>query len=86
MSATVPSESMDQGTADRLRSMIERVERLESEKGDISEDIKGVFQEAKSEGFDTKAMKAIIRLRKKEAHEREEEEQLLELYRQAIGV
>ncbi len=79
-------ESMDNSAADQLRTLIERIERLEEEKANIASDIKDVFLEAKGTGFDTKAMKAVIRLRKKEAHEREEEEQLLELYRQAVGV
>jgi len=79
-------ESMDNSAAEQLRTLIERIERLEEEKANIASDIKDVFLEAKGTGFDTKAMKAVIRLRKKEAHEREEEEQLLELYRQAIGV
>ncbi|MFA7431494.1 MAG: GapR family DNA-binding domain-containing protein [Rhodospirillaceae bacterium] len=79
-------ESMDNSAAEQLRSFIERIERLEEEKGNIASDIKDVYSEAKGTGFDAKAMRAVIRLRKKEAHEREEEEQLLELYRQAIGV
>lgn len=79
-------ESMDNSAAEQLRTLIERIERLEEEKANIASDIKDVFLEAKGTGFDTKAMKAVIRLRKKEAHEREEEEQLLELYRQAVGV
>lgn len=79
-------ESMDNSAAEQLRSFIERIERLEEEKGNIASDIKDVYSEAKGTGFDTKAMRALIRLRKKEAHEREEEEQLLELYRQAVGV
>ncbi|MGC2856408.1 DUF2312 domain-containing protein [Novispirillum sp. DQ9] len=79
-------ESMDNSAAEQLRSFIERIERLEEEKGNIASDIKDVYSEAKGTGFDTKAMRAVIRLRKKEAHEREEEEQLLELYRQAVGV
>lgn len=79
-------ESMDNSAAEQLRSFIERIERLEEEKSNIASDIKDVFSEAKGTGFDTKAMRAVIRLRKKEAHEREEEEQLLELYRQAVGV
>lgn len=79
-------ESMDNSAAEQLRSFIERIERLEEEKANIQSDIKDVYAEAKSTGFDTKIMRQIIRLRKKEAHEREEEEQLLELYRAAVGV
>lgn len=79
-------ESMDNSAAEQLRSFIERIERLEEEKANIGSDIKDVYSEAKGTGFDTKIIRQIIRLRKKEAHEREEEEQLLELYRQAVGV
>jgi len=79
-------ETMDNSAAEQLRSFIERIERLEEEKSAIASDIKDVFAEAKGTGFDTKAMRKLIALRKKEPHEREEEEQLLELYRAAVGV
>ncbi len=79
-------ESMDNSAAEQLRSIIERIERLEEEKAAIASDVKDVYAEAKGTGFDTKAIRALIRLRKKEPHEREEEEQLLELYRAAVGV
>lgn len=79
-------ETMDNSAADQLRSFIERIERLEEEKAAIASDIKDVYAEAKGTGFDTKAIRSLIRLRKKEPHEREEEEQLLELYRAAVGV
>lgn len=79
-------ETMDNSAAEQLRSFIERIERLEEEKAAIGSDIKDVYSEAKGTGFDTKAIRALIRLRKKEPHEREEEEQLLELYRAAVGV
>lgn len=72
--------------ADRLKSFIERIERLEEEKKAIGGDIKEVYAEAKSSGFDTKIMRQIVRLRKMEAHDREEQEQLLDLYKQAIGM
>jgi uncharacterized protein (UPF0335 family) len=72
--------------ADRLKSFIERIERLEEEKKAIAGDIKEVFAEAKSSGFDTKIIRQIVRLRKMEAHDREEQEQLLDLYKQAIGM
>lgn len=72
--------------ADRLKSFIERIERLEEEKAAIGGDIKEVYAEAKSSGFDTKIMRQIVRLRKMEAHDREESEQLLDLYKQAIGM
>jgi uncharacterized protein (UPF0335 family) len=72
--------------ADRLKSFIERIERLEEEKAAIANDVKEVYAEAKSSGFDTKIMRQIVRLRKMEAHDREEQEQLLDLYKQAIGL
>ncbi len=72
--------------ADRLKSFIERIERLEEEKATIADDVKEVYSEAKSTGFDTKIMRQIVRLRKMEVHERAEQEQLLEVYKQAVGM
>ncbi|QCE32215.1 DUF2312 domain-containing protein [Acetobacteraceae bacterium] len=72
--------------ADRLRSIIERVERLEEEKKSLSEDIKDIFSEAKSEGFDVKVIRTIIRMRKQPPAEVEEQENLLDLYRHALGM
>lgn len=72
--------------ADQLRAFIERVERLEEEKKTIADDIKDVFAEAKAVGYDTKALRAIIRLRKKDAAEREEEMAILRLYGEALGM
>ena len=72
--------------ADQLRLFIERIERLEEEKKTISDDIKEVFAEAKGTGFDTKAMRSIIRLRKKDQAERQEEETILDLYKAALGM
>lgn len=72
--------------ADRLRSFIERIERLEEEKKGLADDIKEVYAEAKGTGFDTKIMRQIIRLRKMEQADRQEQEALLELYRQALGM
>ncbi|MCA1940843.1 MAG: DUF2312 domain-containing protein [Caenispirillum bisanense] len=71
--------------ADQLRSFIERIERLEEEKANIASDIKDVYAEAKSSGFDTKIMRQIIRIRKMEPHERAEQEELLDLYLSAVG-
>lgn len=71
--------------AERLRSFLERVERLEEEKSTISGDIKEVFAEAKGEGYDTKTLRKVIRLRKMDRAKREEEEALLELYLSALG-
>ena len=72
--------------ADRLRSLVERIERLEEEKKALSGDIRDIFAEAKSAGFDTKIMKAVIKLRKMNAADRDEQEALLEVYRQALDV
>ncbi len=70
----------------RLKAFIERVERLEEEKAGLAEDIKDIMAEAKGVGFDTKTMRKIIRLRKMDKQKREEEEELLELYKSAIGL
>jgi len=72
--------------AAELRQFIERIERLEEEKQTIADDIKDVFGEAKGRGYDTKAMKTIIRLRKKDANERLEEETILQTYMAALGM
>ena len=72
--------------ADQLKSFIERIERLEEEKAGLAGDIKEVFLEAKGNGFDTKAMRKILSLRKKDHAERKEEEAILELYMQALGM
>lgn len=71
--------------ADRLRSFIERVENLEEEKTNIMNDIKEVFAEAKGEGYDVKILRTIIRLRKMDRAERQEQEALLDLYLSALG-
>ena len=73
-------------TGERLRSFIERIERLEEEKQGLQSDIKDVYAEAKSAGFDTKIMRQIVRIRKMEPHERKEQEELLDLYKSAIGM
>lgn len=72
--------------ADQVRLLIERIERLEEEKKGISEDIKDVYGEAKSTGHDVKTMRRIVRLRKMEAHHREEAVALLETYAAAVGL
>ncbi|MFM2044910.1 MAG: hypothetical protein RLY86_3486 [Pseudomonadota bacterium] len=71
---------------ERLRSFIERIERLEEEKKGIQDDIKDIFAEAKGTGFDTKVMRQIIRLRKMEKNDRQELDALLELYMAALGM
>ena len=79
---------MAEGTvaADQLRLFIERIERLEEEKKGISDDIKDVFAECKSNGYDTKTIRAVIRLRKMEKHHRDEAAMLLETYCNALGM
>lgn len=71
--------------AERLRSFIERVERLEEEKKGLSGDIKDVYAEAKGEGYETKVLRQIVRLRKMDKADRQEQEALLELYLSALG-
>jgi uncharacterized protein (UPF0335 family) len=72
--------------ADELRLLIERIERLEEEKKAIADDVKDVYGEAKARGYDTKTMRAIVRLRKMESHVRQEADALLETYRAALGL
>jgi uncharacterized protein (UPF0335 family) len=72
--------------AERLRSIVERVERLEEERKGLAGDIKDIFAEAKSAGFDVKVVRQIIALRRKEPAEVEEQETLLDVYRRALGM
>ena len=72
--------------AGQLRAFIERIERLEEDRKTISEDIKEVYAEAKGTGFDTKAVRTLIRMRKKDQAERQEEEAILDLYKAALGM
>ena len=72
--------------ADQLRLFIERIERLEEEKKGVADDIKDVYSEAKANGYDTKTMRQIVRLRKMEKHARDEQDALLETYRNALGL
>ncbi len=71
---------------DRLRSFIERIERLEDERRALGEDIREVYSEAKGAGFDVKTMRQIVRIRKLDEHERDEQEALLETYMAALGM
>lgn len=77
---------MAEATDDRLRLLIERVERLEEEKKGIGDDIKDVYAEAKAVGYDVKMMRQIIRLRKMKPDDRREMEMLLETYKNALGI
>jgi uncharacterized protein (UPF0335 family) len=72
--------------ADRLRSLVERIERLEEERKALANDIKDIYAEAKSAGFDVKVLRQLIRLRRQEPAEIEEQESLLDVYRRALGM
>ncbi|TVV72315.1 MULTISPECIES: DUF2312 domain-containing protein [Sphingomonas] len=76
----------DNVAAEQLRLFIERIERLEEEKKGMSDDIRDVYLEAKSQGFDSKTMRSVIRLRKMEKDARDEMDALLETYRNALGL
>ncbi len=73
-------------SAGQLRSFIEKIENLEQDKAEIAETLRDVFAEAKSEGFDVKVMRQLLKLRRMKKEELAEQEELLDLYRQAIGV
>ncbi|RCL00489.1 MAG: hypothetical protein JSC085_000931 [Candidatus Tokpelaia sp. JSC085] len=77
----IPSVAVGQ-----LRSFIERIERLEEEKKALSNDIKGIYAELKANGFDANAVRVVIQLRKKKAHERQEEEAIIQLYKNILGM
>ncbi len=71
---------------DHLKAFVERVERLEEEKTAIADDVRDVYAEAKSSGFDVKAMRTVVRLRKQDVNERKEQEAILETYLHALGM
>ncbi len=72
--------------AEKLKSFVERIERLESEKSELAGDIREVYSEAKGNGFDPKIMRAVVRLRKMEPAARNELDELIDLYRKALGI
>ena len=76
---------LNQAAQGQLKSIIERIERLEQEKSEIAEQIKEVFAEAKGNGFDVKVLKKVVRLRKQDRAKRQEEDAILDLYLSAIG-
>ena len=86
MAADATTETSQTVAAGQLRAFIERIERLEEDKQAIADDIKEVFAELKGTGFDTKAVRTLIRLRKKDQAERQEEEAILDLYKAALGM
>jgi uncharacterized protein (UPF0335 family) len=81
-----PMVATESVAGDQLKALIERIERLEEEKASLAGDIREVYAEAKGNGFDTKAMRKIIAMRKKDFAERREEEAILDLYMQALGM
>src|SRR5207244_11331157 len=85
-SAAVKEQPAARFAKDQLKSVIERVERLEEEKKTISDDIRDVYAEAKGNGFDIKALRTIVRLRKQDVNERQEQETILETYMHALGM
>jgi uncharacterized protein (UPF0335 family) len=84
--AAVQDEPATKFAKDQLKAIIERIERLEEEKKTISDDIRDVYAEAKANGFDVKALRTIVRLRKQDADERREQEAILETYMHALGM
>ena len=80
------TETSQTVAAGQLRALIERIERLEEEKKTIGDDIKDIYAEAKGTGFDTKAIRAIVALRRGDIAEREEAEAILDLYQAALGM
>ena len=89
ISAAVKEEEAPASTSfakDQLKSIIERIERLEEEKKAISDDIRDVYAESKGNGFDVKVLRMIVRMRKQDPNERQEQETILETYMQALGM
>jgi uncharacterized protein (UPF0335 family) len=86
---SMPAEKEQPSTSfakDQLKAIVERIERLEEEKKTTSEDIREVYAEAKGNGFDAKALRAIVRMRKMDSDERREQEEILETYMHALGM
>lgn len=84
MSESERADTMGQATREKLKQFIARIERLEAEKAELAADIREVYAEVKSFGFDNKVLRKVISMRKMEAHERAEQEALLDLYMEAI--
>jgi len=78
-------ETLNTSAQGKLKSLIERIERLEEDKAAVANDLKEVYAEAKGEGFDTKILRKVVRLRKQDTAKRQEEEALIDLYLSAIG-
>jgi uncharacterized protein (UPF0335 family) len=86
MALDAPDSKATNIAGDRLRSIVDRIERLEEERKALGSDIKDIYAEAKSAGFDIKVLRQLIRIRKQEPAEIEEQETLLDVYRRAIGM
>lgn len=84
--AAAKEETAHKFAKDQLKAFVERIERLEEEKQALAEDIKEVYAEAKGNGFDTKTLRTVVRLRKQDTSERAEQEALLDLYLNALGM
>jgi len=82
---TVAAQSLTQTAREKLRQLVARIEKLEEEKRSISDDIKESYAEAKAVGFDSKVLRQVVRLRKQDRQEREEQEQVRDLYLHALG-
>jgi uncharacterized protein (UPF0335 family) len=81
----VATQSLTQTAQEKLRQLVARIERLEEEKKSISDDVKESYAEAKAMGFDSKVLRQVVRLRKQDRQEREEQDQIRELYLHALG-
>ena len=84
--AAAKEETAHKLAKDQLKAFVERIERLEEEKKTISDDIRDVYAESKAVGYDTKALRTIVRLRKQDVDERKEQETILETYMHALGM
>ena len=80
------ADSIGEATREKLKQFIARIERLEAEKAELAADIREVYAEAKGVGFDTKIMRQVVRLRKLDSQDRQEQDAILDLYRQALGM
>jgi uncharacterized protein (UPF0335 family) len=83
---TTPDSPATKFAKDQLKAIIERIERLEEEKKTISDDIRDVYAEAKGNGYDVKALRTIVRMRKQDANERAEHDTIVETYQHALGM
>lgn len=81
-----PETGLHNSARDQLKTIVERIERLEEEKAALASDIKEVYAEAKGNGFDTKALRSVVRIRKQDMSERREAEAVLATYMQALGM